>query len=216
MTRRGSRGHGEKSRLKMRREGPWNEFVHAATRPSLPALAGILLVVVLLFVLNVIVVSPRFITSIDPSPTAISTGDMGYVDEEGFLFLRGRMDDMVKVADTRFYPREVVDRLASVPMVREAEVVPVRAEDGQTRLIAFVAMREGAEPDVSVIRRRLSALLPSHMLPQRYITGQALPRTDSGKLDRQALLREASAIGQEAFSCYWRKTFVPSCEELNL
>src|SRR5581483_5573714 len=59
----------------------------------------------------------------DPAPLAIFTGDQGRLDEDGYLFLEGRRDDMVKIQGNRIYPNEVRDQLLAVPGVGLAEVV---------------------------------------------------------------------------------------------
>src|SRR5262249_33867740 len=73
----------------------------------------------------------------DPAPRAIFTGDQGYLDGDGYLFLSGRRDDMVKIQGNRIYPNEVRDQLLQVPGVGLAEVVAVKTPE-QTRLAAFV------------------------------------------------------------------------------
>jgi acyl-coenzyme A synthetase/AMP-(fatty) acid ligase len=78
----------------------------------------------------------------DPSEWAIFTGDLGYVDDAGFLFLHGRRDTMVKIDGNRVYPDEVTRQILSIPRVIEATVIGVPA-DGEYRLIAFICHGEG-------------------------------------------------------------------------
>ena len=139
-----------------------------------------------------------FCSQDDPAPMAVFTGDLGYLDDGGYLYLCGREDDMLKVADNRIYPREIVDQMLTLPEVREAEVVGVRDEVGHTHLIAVVALSDGADQETSRIRHRLSACLPSYMIPEQFVIVSALPRTSSGKPDRQALASKATAMWNRA------------------
>lgn len=130
----------------------------------------------------------------DPASSAVFTGDHGYLDEEGYLYLVGRRDDMLKVAGNRLYPRQVSDQLAAIEGVAEAEVVGVRLADDETHLVAFVALQASSALPPMLIRRALASRLPSFMLPEQVVIVPALPRTANGKPDRQALTAQAAAL----------------------
>jgi acyl-coenzyme A synthetase/AMP-(fatty) acid ligase len=125
----------------------------------------------------------------DPATMAIFTGDLGHMDEAGYLFLHGRRDAMLKISGNRVYPREVANHILALPGVLDAEVVGVKSPDGQTRLIAFVVAWEAM--DGPGLRRALVARLPSYMLPEQVVPLAAIPRTASGKPDRPALTDRA-------------------------
>jgi acyl-CoA synthetase (AMP-forming)/AMP-acid ligase II len=118
---------------------------------------------------------------------AVFTGDRGYFDSDGYLFLRGRSDAMVKIAGNRVYPEEVAIQLVEAGAL-EAQVLPVTASDGQIRLIAFVVA--GKDPMLDLPRR-----LPAYMMPWKIHNIAAIPRTANGKPDRPRLLE--LAIGTE-------------------
>jgi acyl-CoA synthetase (AMP-forming)/AMP-acid ligase II len=129
----------------------------------------------------------------DPAPLAIFTGDQGHLDEDGYLFLSGRRDDMVKIQGNRIYPNEVRDQLLAVPGVGLAEVVAVKSTE-QTRLVAFVVPAAGATLDGPAVQRQLAGRAPSYMVPELIVVKEGFPRTASGKPDRQALAAEAGAL----------------------
>jgi acyl-CoA synthetase (AMP-forming)/AMP-acid ligase II len=129
----------------------------------------------------------------DPAPKAIFTGDQGSLDAEGYLFLSGRRDDMVKIQGNRIYPGEVRDQLLQVPGVGLAEVVAVKTPE-LTRLVAFVVSSPGAAVDGPGVQRGLAARAPSYMVPELVVIKDAFPRTASGKPDRPALAAEAAAL----------------------
>ena len=126
----------------------------------------------------------------DKAAHAVFTGDLGHLDAEGYLFLAGRRDDMVKITGNRVYPLEVRDQLLTVEGVLLAEVVPVKTAD-QTRLAAFVILRPEAKLEPAAIQAHLAARVPSYMVPEKIVLKSEFPRTASGKPDRPALAAEA-------------------------
>jgi acyl-CoA synthetase (AMP-forming)/AMP-acid ligase II len=129
----------------------------------------------------------------DPAPTAVFTGDVGHLDAEGYLFLRGRRDAMLKILGNRVYPGEVAAQLLALPGVMQAEVVGASAGDAGTRLVAFVVL--GSDADATeALRRQIAARVPAWMVPAVIARVDALPRTASGKTDVPALAAEAAAL----------------------
>lgn len=131
----------------------------------------------------------------DQSPYAIFTGDMGYLDEEGFLYLKGRRDDMVKIQGNRVYPQEVTAQILCVPGVRDSVVVSHTEDDGTISLTAFVVPIPEAKLTVGQLRRELNRRLPSYMVPNNVVFVHAIPRTATGKADVRRL-SEARTAGE--------------------
>ncbi|MGB5545366.1 MAG: AMP-binding protein [Polyangiales bacterium] len=129
----------------------------------------------------------------DASELAIFTGDEGHLDEEGYLYLAGRRDEMVKIQGNRIYPHEVLEQLAQIEGVAQAEVIPVKHSD-DTRLVAFVVGSGSEPPSEADLMMKMGALVPSYMIPSHIVTKQALPLTASGKPDRPQLAAEAAAL----------------------
>ena len=124
----------------------------------------------------------------------IYTGDRFVHDADGFHFFRGRADDLVKVSGQWVYPLEVELCLADHPTVRECAVLAVAQADGLTTLKAFVVMAEAASGS-DAVTRELQDFVKGRLLPYKYPRVVAyldeLPKTGTGKIDRQALLKRS-------------------------
>lgn len=128
----------------------------------------------------------------DPGAQAVYTGDVGYLDEDGYLFLLGRRDEMLKIMGNRVYCDEVAAQLLTLPGVLQAEVVGVNRGDSVARLYAFVVLRSDA-PAAEELRRQMRNRVPAYMVPAFVFTKDVIPRTASGKTDRPALVAEVLA-----------------------
>jgi amino acid adenylation domain-containing protein len=123
------------------------------------------------------------------------TGDLGYRDEEGFLFLVGRLDDMIKVGAHRVGAKEIEDVLNECAGVSEAAVVPQgHAILGEVP-VAFVAGNATAPLQESELQAHCVQRLASHKVPAHFYIRPELPKLAMGKIDRQALRREANSQG---------------------
>lgn len=114
------------------------------------------------------------------------TGDLGYLDEDGFLFYRGRSDDMFKVRGASVYPSEVQRALRSITGVRAAHVVNV--PDGQTNRVGAVVVGDGLT--VESVRAAAAAAVSSFKVPTLWTLLEdedAVPRGATGKIDNSAL-----------------------------
>ena len=124
----------------------------------------------------------------------MATGDVGYLDAAGRLFVVGRDDEMIVSGGENVYPVEVEKLLVSHPQVSEASVIGVDdAEFGQ-RLAAFVVLREGAAADSEILKQYVRDNLANYKVPREIKLLDELPRSSTGKIARrelQALLRPA-------------------------
>ncbi|MEI8144349.1 MAG: Pls/PosA family non-ribosomal peptide synthetase [Alphaproteobacteria bacterium] len=118
--------------------------------------------------------------------TLYRSGDAVKIDDLGRIQFLGRIDDQVKIRGFRVELGEIEARLQSLDGITHAAVV-LRRDDGLDRLVAFVVVTPGTEPDSRAIRRTLSDSLPSYMIPSRFETVVSLPKLTSGKIDRKAL-----------------------------
>jgi acyl-CoA synthetase (AMP-forming)/AMP-acid ligase II len=127
------------------------------------------------------------------------TGDLGHLDEDGFLFFRGRRDDMFKVRGATVYPSEVEAALHSIPAVARAHVVDVD-DGGTTRVGAVVVLAGGEGHTPEDLVRELRPRLSSFKIPTawRILDHDALPITATGKIDKQALksLCQEAMVGE--------------------
>jgi long-chain acyl-CoA synthetase len=118
------------------------------------------------------------------------TGDLGFLDEEGYLFITGRKKDIINCAGERISPREIEDVLESHANVVEAAVVSLPDPLLGETVAAVVVEREKSDDATSLnlwCRDRLSY----HKTPRRFRFVEALPRTASGKV-KKFELRNAS------------------------
>ena len=116
----------------------------------------------------------------------LHTGDQGYVDADGFLFIKGRNGDMIKTGAHRVHPEEIEETVAELECVREVAACGVTDEVlGQTINI-FVVGDEGAEAE-RMIMRYCREHLALHKRPKKIHWRTSLPRTSSGKVKRNQL-----------------------------
>ena len=122
----------------------------------------------------------------------IYSGDRFVRDSDGFYFFRGRADDLVKISGQWVYPLEVELCLAEHPEVRECAVFAVELPDRRMTLKAVVVMNERAF-NVDEATRRLQDFVKERLLPYKYPREirfiDELPKTGTGKIDRQAVMR---------------------------
>ena len=122
----------------------------------------------------------------------IYTGDRFVRDAEGFHFFRGRADDLIKISGQWVYPLEVELCLAEHPEVRECAVYAAELPDRRMTLKAVVVMN-AAGFDENDTTKRLQEYVKAKLLPYKYpreikFMGE-LPKTGTGKIDRQAVMR---------------------------
>ncbi|MBI2959087.1 MAG: AMP-binding protein [Betaproteobacteria bacterium] len=126
-----------------------------------------------------------------------SLGDLGRLDEQGYLYLVDRKQDMIISGGENIYPSDIEEVLLGFPGVKEAAVIGTPDETWGELVTAIVVPREGeAVPERELIEY-CGARLPSYMKPRRVEFVAALPRNPVGKVLRR-VLREPYWQGQEA------------------
>ncbi|MFF2155729.1 acetate--CoA ligase [Paenibacillus chitinolyticus] len=118
------------------------------------------------------------------------SGDSAYMDEDGYFWFQGRIDDVINTAGERVGPFEVESKLVEHPAVAEAGVIgkpdPMRGEI----IKAFIALREGFEPSDELkadIAKFVKEGLSAHASPREIEFKDKLPKTRSGKIMRRVL-----------------------------
>jgi len=114
----------------------------------------------------------------------LHTGDLGHLDDDGFLFIDGRAVEMIKVGAFRVSPQEVEEVLATYPGVEEVAVTGVADEVLGQSIKAVIVLREGAPPDLRGVKAHCRQHLASYKVPKVVEFAAALPRTSSGKVQR--------------------------------
>jgi len=117
----------------------------------------------------------------------LHTGDLGHIDEEGFLYVSDRIDDMIVSGGENVVPAEVEEVLLRHPQVAEAAVVGREDPEWQQAVTAIVVLESGSEVSPDELRRHCAETLAGFKVPKRVELASALPRTPSGKVMRRAL-----------------------------
>jgi o-succinylbenzoate---CoA ligase len=117
----------------------------------------------------------------------LHTGDLGHIDEEGFLYVSDRIDDMIVSGGENVVPAEVEEVLLRHPQVAEAAVVGREDPEWQQAVTAVVVLENGSEVSPDELRRHCAETLAGFKVPKRVELASALPRTPSGKVMRRAL-----------------------------
>lgn len=126
------------------------------------------------------------------------TGDLGEIDGDGHLFVRGRKKDLIIVGGYNVYPREIEEVLQEHPGVLEAAVVGKPDSYRGEILLAFVVPRPGMDDATreTELERHCAERLARYKQPARYFRLPSLPKTPINKVDRKAL----SALAAEQFA----------------
>jgi O-succinylbenzoic acid--CoA ligase len=117
----------------------------------------------------------------------LHTGDLGRIDEEGFLYVEDRLADVIVTGGENVLPAEVEEVLLRHPDVLDAAAVGRSDAEWQEAIAAVVVLRGGAEPDAEALRAHCAEALAGYKVPKRFEFVAELPRTASGKLMRSAL-----------------------------
>src|SRR4029077_18448532 len=124
----------------------------------------------------------------DPSRRLYRTGDLAWRDEQGLIYFVGRADTQIKVRGYRIELGEIETAMNSVGRLQECAVVAIPTDSfGGYMICCAYVVREGEELTVIELRDHLKKLLPSYMLPRRWMAYQALPKNANGKIDRPRL-----------------------------
>jgi len=117
----------------------------------------------------------------------LHTGDIGCLDEAGYLSLVGRSKDMIIRGGENIYPKEIEDVLAADPAVLEAAVIGAPDEKWGEIVVAFVQAKPGATINLDALKARCAANLSGYKRPTTIHIREALPKNAVGKLDKKAL-----------------------------
>ena len=122
----------------------------------------------------------------------LRTGDIGHLDQDGYLYLSGRRSDMIKTGAHRVHPADVEDVIAGIPGVLETAVVGVDDETMGQVIKAIIVCDPSAACTAARIKAHCLSRLPAYKVPKLIEFASELPRTASGKV-RRHLLQVAGA-----------------------
>ena len=117
----------------------------------------------------------------------ITSGDVGYIDADGYVFICDRKRDMVILGGVNIYPAEIEAVLHAVPGVHDCAVFGIPDAEFGEALMAVVEPLPGASVDVARIRAQLKESLADYKVPKHIEIGTNLPREDSGKIFKRRL-----------------------------
>jgi long-chain acyl-CoA synthetase len=123
----------------------------------------------------------------------LDTGDVGYIDDSGALFIAGRTKDLIIRSGFNVYPLEVESVINAFPGVRASAVIGVEEADRNEEVVAFVEALPGVHVDFGVLRDFLRDRLAPYKRPARLIAIDTLPTTVSGKILKQPLRERVPA-----------------------
>ncbi|TQJ47964.1 AMP-binding protein [Streptomyces sp. NBC_00080] len=117
----------------------------------------------------------------------LRTGDIGFMDEQGWLYVVDRKKDMINASGFKVWPREVEDVLYTHPAVREAAVVGVPDGYRGETVKAYISLRPGADADADTLATYCKDRLAAYKYPRQVEILPDLPKTASGKILRREL-----------------------------
>lgn len=132
-----------------------------------------------------------------PAETAITlqpdgwvrTGDAGYMDADGYLYVRGRICETINTGGEKVYPTEVEDALITCPDIAQVTVLGIPDPHWGEAVCAFVVAKDGTAPVADTIRGWARGKIAAYKLPKAIRFLPELPQNATGKVDKQALRR---------------------------
>lgn len=124
------------------------------------------------------------------------TGDLGYRDADGYLYVVGRSRDMLKVGAHRVAAKEIEDVLHEHPSIHETAVVGAPHELLGEAPVAFVVPRQGQQIEPEALTSHCRSRLPEHKVPVRFERIDELPKNESGKINKHPLREMVSQADQ--------------------
>lgn len=115
------------------------------------------------------------------------SGDAGYLDDDGFLYITGRLKDMIISGGENIYPPEIEQLVNEIDGVTGVAVIGVPDERWGEVPWAIVTVRDGATVDTDTVRRHLDGRIARYKLPKNVVIVDELPRTASGKVRKGEL-----------------------------
>ena len=122
------------------------------------------------------------------------TGDLGKIDERGYLWILGRGKDLVISGGYNVYPKEIELEIDALPGIEESAVIGVPHPDFGEAVTAVVVLEPGAKVSEAEIIARLRGRLANYKLPKRVIVADALPRNAMAKVQKSILREEYSKL----------------------
>lgn len=142
----------------------------------------------------------RFTEQADTTRTFF-TGDLGQIESGGVILYKGRKDQQVKIRGFRVDLIEIEANIRNLMVCKDVAVLTRTSDQDGLQLVAYIVPGQDSMSDASLLRSQLSNLLPGYMVPEEVFFLESLPRTATGKVDRQVLSKEAQGRDRETIEC---------------
>ncbi|WP_291391598.1 long-chain fatty acid--CoA ligase [Devosia sp.] len=126
----------------------------------------------------------------------LRTGDVGIMDDDGYVFIVDRIKDLIICSGFNVYPRNVEEAILQHPAVEEANVIGVPDEYRGEAPVAFVKLKDGQQTSEAELKKFLAQSLNKIEMPKEIIFKDQLPKTLIGKLSKKELREEYAARGE--------------------
>lgn len=119
------------------------------------------------------------------------TGDLGMVDQDGYIFVVGRTKEMIKVGGNRVSSKEIEEALLSIPQIQEVAVIGVEDPILGEAVKAYIVTSDGNPLDEQLLKKELSSRIALFKIPKYFEYRTGLPKNESGKLMKEVLRKES-------------------------
>lgn len=124
------------------------------------------------------------------------TGDVGYLDNDGYLYITDRKKDLIIKGGENISPSEIETAIYQHPAIAETAVVGVPDADFGEQICAVVQLKPGAKASAEEIREHVARFVGKFKIPEQIVFQQSLPKTATGKIHKQ-MLREQLVAATE-------------------
>lgn len=121
----------------------------------------------------------------------LHTGDLAYVDQDGYLFIVDRLKDMIITSGENIYPREIEELLYAYPSVAEAAVIGVPDKLRGTIVHAYIVTTDDATINKKLLKAYMQERLAAYKIPREFIVVNSLPKNSTGKILKTNLRQQA-------------------------
>jgi len=124
----------------------------------------------------------------------LHSGDLGVIDESGYLAITGRYKDMIIRGGENIYPREIEEFLYTHPKILDVQVVGIPSEKYGEEVAAFIILREGEKAEGEEFRQFCTDKIAFHKIPEFFFVVDEYPATASGKIQKYKLREQGTCL----------------------